>query len=145
MTYTADYPDTVAEVLTDDTKYKRGVIEAVKAYAEAGAWTGDRNARIAKMQVLLQCLSEVYNIPCPSLYYQRGTDSNGVYNPSQHSITLIKRLSVLTLLHEFAHALGKGERGACKWSINLFRRCFPEQYVKLSPDGHTLRKGGMTT
>jgi hypothetical protein len=143
MTYTADYPDTVAEVLSDEIKYKRGVVSAVKAYAEAGAWTGDRNARIAKMQCILQCLSEIYEIPCPSLTFRPAQVSNGEYYPAQNSITLHGKLSVLTLLHEFAHALGKGERGACRWSINLFRRCFLEQYTRLIPEGHTLRRGGV--
>jgi hypothetical protein len=51
------------------------------------------------------------------------------------------RLSVVTYLHEFAHALGRDERGACRWSINLFRRVFPEQFARLAASGHTLRRG----
>ena len=54
-------------------------------------------------------------------------------------ITMRGRLSVVTYLHEFAHALGRGERGACRWSLNLFRRVFPEQCARLRADGHTVR------
>ena len=49
------------------------------------------------------------------------------------------RLSVVTYLHEFAHAMGRDERGACRWSLNLFRRVFPEQFARLRTDGHTVR------
>jgi hypothetical protein len=54
-------------------------------------------------------------------------------------ITMRGRLSVVTYLHEFAHALGHGERGACRWSLNLFRRVFPAQFARLGTCGHTLR------
>jgi len=54
-------------------------------------------------------------------------------------ITMRGKLSVVTFLHEFAHALGRDERGACRWSINLFRSVFPEQYARLRADGHTLK------
>ena len=37
-------------------------------------------------------------------------------------------------------ALGHGERGACRWSINLFRRVFPAQFSRLGTSGHTLRR-----
>ena len=50
----------------------------------------------------------------------------------------VGRLSVVTFLHEFGHALGYGERGACRWSINLFRRCFPRSFARCRQAGHTL-------
>ena len=45
---------------------------------------------------------------------------------------------MLTYLHEFAHARGYDERGACRWSLNLFRRCFPRSFARCRPVGHTL-------
>jgi len=70
--------------------------------------------------------------------------------------------TVITYLHEFAHALlrqgyggqlssvalrakedalGHGERGACRWSINLFRRVFPAQYARRCPDSRPVSRG----
>jgi hypothetical protein len=44
----------------------------------------------------------------------------------------------VTFLHEFAHARGFDERQACRWSINLFRRCFPRSFASCRQVGHTL-------
>jgi hypothetical protein len=41
-------------------------------------------------------------------------------------------------LHEFAHARGADERQACRWSINLFKKCFPRSFARCRVIGHTL-------
>ncbi|MCH8015076.1 MAG: hypothetical protein IH917_00450, partial [Acidobacteria bacterium] len=86
-------------------------------------------------------LASSCGIPEPELRFGRidGTSSRGsYYRTSAHRIVMTGKLSVVTLLHEFDHALGKDEVDACRWSINLFRRCFPRQFSKLVPRGHTL-------
>jgi hypothetical protein len=45
---------------------------------------------------------------------------------------------VVTVLHEWGHVLGLGERGACRWSVNLFRRVFPREFERLARVGHLL-------
>jgi hypothetical protein len=85
-------------------------------------------------------------MPAPELRFER---IDGIFSGASScqrrgdgrpaAITMRGKLSVVTFLHEFAHALGRDERGACRWSINLFRRAFPEQYARLQADGHTLR------
>ena len=47
---------------------------------------------------------------------------------------------MVTLLHEFAHAIGRDEYGAIRWSINLFKQVFPTEYARLTSQGHTLIK-----
>jgi hypothetical protein len=70
---------------------------------------------------------------------EAGTHSGASnYRPACHTITLTGKLSVLTYLHEFAHARGADERQACRWSINLFRRCFPRSFARCRAVGHTL-------
>ena len=64
------------------------------------------------------------------------------YHPATHTITLEGRLSVVTFLHEFGHARGYGERGACRFSINPFRRVFPRLFARCRRVGHTLVRGG---
>ena len=141
------YPDTVAECLSDGAKYRRGVIAAARAFKSSGPWRGSIEERKAKFRRLSEALAEVYGIPTPDLRFERidgsfsGASSclrGGRGRPAV--ITMRGRLSVVTFLHEFAHALGKDERGACQWSINLFRRVFPRQYARLQADGHVLRR-----
>ena len=141
------YPDTVAECLSGRSKYRRGVVAAVKAFKRAGPWRGTVEERKAKFQRLNEALAGAYEMPMPDLRFERidgsfsGASSclrGGDERPAV--ITMRGRLSIVTFLHEFAHALGKDERGACRWSINLFRRVFPRQYARLQADGHVLRR-----
>ena len=143
----AGYPATVAECLDERARYRRGVVGAVKAFARQGPWRGTLGEREAKFARLNAALAWAYGMPEPGLRFE-GIDGNfsGASTcrrgrPGEPAaITLRGRLSVVTYLHEFAHALGRDERGACRWSINLFRRVFPEQYARLQTDGHTLRR-----
>ena len=141
------YPDTVAECLSG-VKYRRGVVAAVKAFKGSGPWRGSIDERKTKFRRLNEALAGAYEIPTPKLRFERIDGSfSGASSCARRGdgrpavITMRGRLSVVTFLHEFAHALGKDERGACRWSINLFRRVFPRQYARLQADGHVLRRG----
>ena len=141
------YPSTVAECLSDRAKFRRGVIAAVRAFKRAGPWRGTLRERERKFRRLNDALAVAFGMPAPELRFERidggfsGASSclrRGDRRPAV--ITMRGRLSVVTFLHEFAHTRGRDERGACMWSINLFRRAFPEQYARLRADGHTLRR-----
>ena len=141
------YPSTVAECLRGGMKFQRGVVAAVREYKRAGPWRGVLEERERKFQRLNEALARAHKMPVPELNFERidggfsGASSclrRGTGKPAV--ITMRGKLSVVTYLHEFAHALGRNERGACRWSINLFRRVFPEQYARLRADGHTLRE-----
>ena len=141
------HPSTVAECLSGEMKFRRGVVTALRALRRAGPWRGTLRERQRKFRRLNDALARAYGMPTPELHFagidggfsgasscrRRGTGRPAV-------ITMRGKLSVVTFLHEFAHALGRDERGACRWSINLFRRVFPEQYARLQADGHTLRR-----
>jgi hypothetical protein len=141
------YPDTVAECLGDRIKFRRGVVAAVRAFSRERPWSGTLEERERKFARLNEALGAAYEMPVPELRFA-GIDGSfsgasscrrrGGGRPAV--ITMRGRLSVVTFLHEFAHALGRDEHGACRWSINLFRRAFPEQYARLRADGHTLRR-----
>ena len=64
------------------------------------------------------------------------------YVPKEFCIYLNKnKPSILSALHETAHVLhGSSELTACRWSIYLFRTCFPGLYKKLKWKGHLLVK-----
>ena len=140
------YPATVAECIDGSMRYRRGVLAAVRAFKAELPWRGGLEARQAKFARLNAALANVYGLSEPVLRFEgidgscSGASSCRRGGPGEPAIITIRgRLSVVTYLHEFAHALGRDERGACRWSINLFRRVFPEQYARLQADGHTLR------
>lgn len=135
------YPETVLDVIDDSMRFDAAVMRAVRRFADLKPWTGSRAVRKSKFQALNRALAEAYGIVEPDLHFEQidgGSSGGSHYIRGQHRIVLVGRLSVVTYLHEFAHARGMGERGACRWSINLFRQCFPSQYARLVGRGHML-------
>jgi len=142
-----NYPATVAECLNERARYRRGVVGAVKAFAREGPWRGTLEERKVKLGRLNAALARAYGMPEPALRFEGIDGSFSCASTCRRGragepavITLRGRLSVVTYLHEFAHALGRGESGACRWSLNLFRRVFPAQFARLRADGHTVRR-----
>lgn len=136
-----EYPDTVLEVLEDRVTFNHKALKAVRRFAASRPWNGSLLARTAKFRQFNYELSIAYRMHKPELILERldGTRSgNSYYIPSCHRIVLTGKLSVVTFLHEFAHARGMDERRACRWSINLFRKVFPRQYARLQSQGHML-------
>jgi hypothetical protein len=126
------YPKTVAEVLKP-RKFKGEVLRALKAFRRAKPWRGTHQERMAKVKDLHAdlCIANRIN---PRLSFFLG-GRGGAYSVFENLIVM-NDLSVVTYLHEFAHALGKGEKGAVSWSVNLFRRIFPKSWAKLRHEGH---------
>jgi len=137
----SDYPQTVVEVLDDTMTFEQEVLEANQAFKRSKPWRGSLEQRKEKFMHLNHDLAAVCGIPAPELVFgpmNGGSSGSSHYIPGAHQIVLKGRLSVVTFLHEFAHSCGKNEVIACRWSINLFRRCFPRQYAKLVHVGHML-------
>ncbi len=149
-----DYPETVIEVVDEGARFNPATLRAIRRFARANPWRGGTDEREEKFRGLNQSLA-AYGIPEPELRFGDidGSSSGAShYIPALHRIVIVGKLSVVTYLHEFAHARGMGERGACRWSINLFRRVFPCQYARLVGRGHMLirpasisRDNGRTT
>lgn len=142
MPYRRNYPETVREVLAPSMTFKPAALQAVRAFARSRPWRGTIAERKDKFRRLNRALAAAYGIAEPRLVFvgvEAGTHSGASsYRPAVHTITLTGNLSVLTFLHEFAHARGADERRACRWSINLFCRCFPRSFARCRADGHTL-------
>jgi hypothetical protein len=137
----SNYPETVTEVLQPAMQFPAGVIDALQRFAVACPWSGTTDERFQKFRTLSAALSHECDIPEPELVIKQidgGSSGRSYYLPQRHRIVLVGKLSVVTLLHELAHACGLGERDACAWSINLFRQVFPRQYSRLIHQGHML-------
>jgi hypothetical protein len=137
------YPDTVAEVIDDSLTFKPAALAAVRRFKAAHPWRGSLDEQHAKFKTLHDELCAAYGLtPPPRLVF--GNDhvscsGSSCYFPALNTIVLRGKLSVVTYLHEFAHARGKGERGAATFSINLFKRVWPILFARCSHDGHMLR------
>lgn len=141
MPYRANYPATVAEVLNDSIRFNAAALGAVRELARAKPWRGSRAERVEKLNRCLTALSAAYGVARPELR-DDCVGGGDCYVPSQNLIRLSARLSVVTFLHEFAHARGFDERQAVRWSVNLFRRCFPRSYARCRQERHMLVRAG---
>jgi len=134
------YPETVAESIDDDMRYRVGVTKIMKRYAKAKPWKGSFEDRCEKLATLFTELACEYGLAVPTLLIYTGIGHS--YSYTEGAIRLDAKSgygpSVLSALHEFGHYLGKGEKGTCRWSINLFKRHFPKSYSRLVPRGHML-------
>jgi hypothetical protein len=141
MPFRANYPQRPEDVLDPPVRFKRRTVAAVARFKMSKPWRGTEEERKAKFERLHLDLCAVYGKQTRLTFglLDGGDSGSSHYTPSTDTITLCGRISVLTLLHEFAHALGKDERGACRWSLNLFRRVFPVSFSRCTADGHTLR------
>ena len=138
-----NYPATVAEILDDAMRFNRDAVAAVRAFARSKPWRGTASTRKAKLLGLRDALAEAYGMAKPKMRFERITGAcsgSSSYNTATNVITIRGKLSVVTFLHEFRHAMGGDERQATKWSVNLFRRCFPLSYGRCDHEAHTLRR-----
>ena len=131
---------------------------ALLEFKASKPWTGTQEERGNKFQLLHDVLCKSYNIDC-SLDLSRVED--GVYSGRSFisfgdhtTIHIIGKLSVVTYLHEFAHAIYRaehpvtevGELGeleyranhaaasqvfATNWSLALFEEYFPKNFARL--------------
>ena len=133
-----EYPATMAENIKD-VKFKKGAVAALRKFKAKKTFKLDVPGRLEALGELLEDLSKVYDIECPgfeAVNINGGHSGDSYYHRLQHKIVMQGKLSIITLLHEFAHARGKGERGACVFSLNLFKRVYPKQFEKLDGRNH---------
>jgi hypothetical protein len=117
-----------------------GELVGVRAFAAARPYRQGAGRRKELVLALRDALSAAYGIAPPRVAFRWSEGPSGAsnYSPRLHRIELRGRFSVVTLLHEFAHARGMGERAACRWSVNLFAKCFPRSFARCRRVGHTL-------
>ncbi len=139
------YPETVAECIDDELTYKAGTEAAIKKFRANGPWNGSLEEQQIKYRMLNAELAKIYEIKEPKLVFVDKFPAGPCCFPTSKPAVIMMEpvrgqnsYSVVAYLHEFAHTLGKGERGACRWSLNLFKRFFPKSFGKLEPRGHML-------
>jgi hypothetical protein len=137
-----NYPETVAEVIDDAMRFKPAVLAAVRAFKASHPWRGSLDERHTKFRKLYADLSAAYGVEPPQLIFGNDHVSDSgrsAYLPPMRTVILRGRLSVVTSLHEYAHFMGKNERQACAWSLNLFKRVWPVLFRRCRHEGHMVR------
>lgn len=133
-----NYPNHVNDVICE-MEYPPAVLQALYNYRDSRPWRGTLRERQTKLRKLHRELNAVTGRK--TRLKIQGVSIPDRYQISADCIYLNSEFSVITYLHEYAHALfGRDEVTACRWSINLFRKVFPRSYSRLEVVGHTLRR-----
>ena len=150
--WSTDYPN---HPMVDFTfRLKSSVRSALEAFSDAKPYrlqrryrrTRDASALMNAIRQLYRDLSEAYDIPCPTVVHDgpwEGPSTGSSYVIREHTVVLTGQLSIITTLHEYAHARGYGETAAVWWSVNAFRLVYPHSFAKLGPmagSPHALRR-----
>lgn len=95
----------------------------------------DDEYKFLALSILVQLISAI----------SKNRDINYVYGveysyiPDLNLITLGKKPSIISTLHELGHAIiGHPEIDACAFSTAIYRKVFPTEYKKLEWKGHML-------
>ena len=127
----------MTEYPTSDFIKMRPIRHRAQAIKCLALWKSqNKNYKYNQIKQLLHQLAKVYGTKITVFYNGAGGES--CYVPSSKLICL-KDCSIITALHEFAHHLyGSSESIACRWSIWLYAKVFPEKINKLTWKGHML-------
>ena len=127
-----------ARPIITDIQYPQEVVKAMQSFKAKMSFRLKPEERLRAMRDLVADPAGIYGIEPPGVKRTGLGGRKGIY---RNGVIYLEKLSVITLLHEFAHAaFGRSEYKAVEWSVNLFRKVYPEQFGKLEPKGHTLVK-----
>ena len=134
----ARYP-TKEEILEGDApSYIPEIVGGTKHFKKL--WRnleGNNEARCELLVNLLQGINQIMN--GEELCIAKG--QSYCYRMDTKTIYIAEPLSIISALHELGHHLkGRSELEACRFSVHLFKQCFPNAYEKLVWDGHMLKR-----
>lgn len=125
-----DEPQTEAD-------YQVKVRNSLRAFKTSHPWRGTVEERKDKFRQLHDDLNGIYGRNV-KLHFGVSEDvsrwtysGESFYRRSEDSITLKGKLSVITFLHEWGHALGMGEIEAQQYATGHFKEVFPDEWSKL--------------
>jgi len=136
------YP-TKEQILEKDPAIKQFTIEVVLSWKKEffKDWKNTPNeVKLERLKYLILGILAIAYSNKPWLNIREG--NSYYYLPTTYEIYQDKnKPSIISALHELSHHLyGPSELKACRWSIYIFRTCFPEMYKKLQWKNHLLIK-----
>lgn len=139
------YP-TKKEILNKRPKIDPTIIKIVMIWKEFFFIYWDKKSNQDKLEKLIYLIERINLIQAKSpkkLYILKiELGYFYAYNKKLKTICLDRsNPSIISTLHEIGHHLyGNNELKACRWSVWLFKECFPKEYSKLKWKGHLLSK-----
>ena len=120
-------------------------IEVTRLLPKDGIWKKDVSTeeKILICEKWLKSVSEIYEVEVPKFRFSNSqsgyfTSGGGIYSSETACITLYKKFSIVTLLHEFRHHMqyqnsirmyrGEQEEDARAWSLSLYKSALPKSY-----------------
>lgn len=117
-------------------RYNAAALRAVKAFAKSKPWRGNVDERREKFETLHTALCAAYEIPHTIAFNEidplRTVGSQFGINDETRVLTLHWRLSVITYFIAFGKLRGFPMDLSYKWSVTLFKRCFPISFRNLT-------------
>lgn len=127
-------------------RIKQDTLQSCKRIGEV-IWNNNfpTETKVAAIKVFLIELSDIYDMPTPNFTYEPELtsmyDITGGGRLLGHTIYLYKKLSYVTLLHEFRHymqfvkgdslkMIGDREDDARAWSMSIFKQTFPDKWQR---------------
>jgi hypothetical protein len=104
-------------------------------------WKGSLGEKLEKFKIIHKELNRItgkdIRLRINMDAFESANENSGASNWSDgtNTITMVGRLSVITLIHEWGHALGMGEEETSTWSNDLFKRSFPNSWGRLQNIG----------
>ena len=140
------YYPTSKKILSKKPLINPLVIEIVKSWKSCylPGWKNQpKEEKLKNIETLLMAiclLTKVKNKDISKVLIKNG--DKYCYYPSKLTIYQDDyNPSIISALHELAHHIfGPNELIACRWSIFLFKSCFPKEYKKLHWQKHMLIK-----
>lgn len=128
------------DLIDERATFEPAALKATRELARAKPWRGEWEARFDLLKLYVDRLALTYNVPPIALTHEgprSGCSGTSYYDPNLNAIILQGRLSVVTVMHLFCAARGMEPMKRIRWSVNLFRRCFPKSFGRcaLSADG----------
>lgn len=134
------YP-TKEQIMASPVIFKKQTVAAMNRWKRIrrkvkknSPWNND--TKFQTLQLLIGDLNQAYNTDCNLEY---NNIPSPCYIPISKTIVMNNSLSIISVLHEFAHHLfGPDELKACRWSVWLFKKTFPKAFDKLTWQDHML-------
>jgi len=138
-----NYPTSVEGLVDNKISLNRDAYAALQEFVRSKVFRGEIEERKAKFVKLHEKLNAAYRLSVNLAFGELtddGDSGSSSYNPETDTVTLRGKLSVITYLHEYAHArFGPDETEAVHWSLSVFARFFPLSFAKLVFNGHMAR------
>lgn len=130
-----------SNLIDERVKVNAAAKAAIVAFRRSKPWRGDWSERGDKFAEFHRGMCEAYGLD--ALLVRDGMDQDVCSGGSSfcvrnQTITLRGRLSVVTYLHMLCRARGMDHRGACRWSLSIFKRFFPLSFSRCRLEGFML-------